>query len=39
MSFVLFSVLGKNQDIIQVVNKKIVQEFIENIVHQMLEDG
>jgi hypothetical protein len=39
MLFVLFWILGKDQYIIQVANNKIVQEFAENIVHQMLDDG
>jgi hypothetical protein len=39
MLFVLFWILGKDQYIIQVANNKIVQEFAENIVHQILEDG
>jgi hypothetical protein len=39
MSFMLFAILGKDQDIIPVVNNKIIHEFTKNIVHQILEDG
>jgi hypothetical protein len=37
MSFV-FLLLGKNEDVINIINHKVIQVFTENIIHQMLKD-
>ncbi len=37
ISFIFLLVLGKNENVIDVKNHKVIQVFMENIVHQMLK--
>jgi hypothetical protein len=39
ISFIFLLVLGKNEDVIDVTNHKVIQVFMENIIHQMLKDN
>ncbi len=36
--FIFLHVLGKNEDAIDVKNNKVIQVFMENIIHQVLKD-
>jgi hypothetical protein len=39
MLFMFLLVLGKNEDVVNVTNHKVIQVFTKNIIHQMLKDN